>query len=105
MSVEFYALLGGQLQTPVAEFVYDAMGQQYGAIEDGLYSFWDTLAAAILADESLADFEEMRLSVVAAEGPTSGQTVIDPDGAVINVATYANRAYFENFFLQMLNTP
>jgi pyrimidine-specific ribonucleoside hydrolase len=105
MTAGFYALLGSQRLNPVAEFAYAAMEQHYAAIESGQYSFWDTLAAAILADESLADFEEMRLSVVAAEGPTSGQTVIDPDGAVINVATYANRAYFENFFLQMLNTP
>lgn len=104
MSVEFYAILGSQLDTPVAEFVYDAMGQHYGAIEDGLYSFWDTLAAAVLADETLADFEEMRLSVVAAEGPNSGQTIVDPNGAVIHVATFANRADFENFFLQTLNT-
>lgn len=105
MSVEFYASLGSQRLTPVAEFVYDAMGQNYGAIKDGLFSFWDTLAAAILANETLADFEQMRLSVVAAEGPNSGQTAIDPNGALINVATHANRADFENYFLQILNTP
>ena len=105
MTAEFYALLGSQRLTPVAEFVYAAMEQHYAAIESDQYSFWDTLAAAILADESLADFEQMRLSVVAVEGPNSGQTVIDPNGALINVATRANQADFENFFLQMLNTP
>ncbi len=103
MTAEFYAILGSELQTPVAEFVYDAMGQNYAAIKAGEYSFWDTLAAAILANESLADFEQMRLTVVAAEGPNSGQTVIDPNGALIHVATYANQADFENFFLQILN--
>ena len=105
MTPEFYAILGSQLQTPVAEFAHDAMEQHYAAIEDGLYSFWDTLAAAVLADETLADFEQMYLSVVAEEGPNSGQTVIDPNGAAIQVATYANRVDFENFFLQTLNTP
>jgi pyrimidine-specific ribonucleoside hydrolase len=105
MSVEFYAILGSRLHTPVAEFVYAAMRQHYGAIESGQYSFWDTLAAAILADETLAAFEQMRLSVVAAEGPNSGQTVIDANGARINVAMAANRADFENYFLQVLNIP
>ncbi|MEX2143578.1 MAG: nucleoside hydrolase [Anaerolineales bacterium] len=105
MTAEFYALLGSQRLTPVVEFVYAAMEQHYAAIESGQYSFWDTLAAAILANESLADFEHMRLSVVSVEGPNSGQTVIDPNGALINVATGANQADFENFFLQILNTP
>ena len=42
---------------------------------------WDLMTAAIMLDPSLCGFAALRLDVITADGPTSGQTVVDESGA------------------------
>jgi pyrimidine-specific ribonucleoside hydrolase len=72
-------------------------------IEDGGLYFWDPLAAAILVDESLAEFEIMTLAVTSEGGPeVVGATRRSPDGNEIRVAVAVDAARFEREFLSSL---
>ncbi|MFN2189834.1 MAG: nucleoside hydrolase [Candidatus Promineifilaceae bacterium] len=42
---------------------------------------WDLMTAAIMLDPSLCGFAPLKLDVITADGTTSGQTVVDEDGA------------------------
>jgi inosine-uridine nucleoside N-ribohydrolase len=94
-------------QTPEARFVFDVMTktEYQDFIRMGGYYFWDTLAAAILTDNSLAAFEIKTLIVVEEEGKDSGQTQVSEGGAPIRVAVNADGERFEQLFLDTLNAP
>lgn len=65
--------------------------------------FWDQLAAAILVDESLAEFETMTLAVTTDGGPDAvGVTERAVDGSEIRVAVTVDAARFEREFLSGL---
>ncbi|NJC96702.1 MAG: nucleoside hydrolase [Anaerolineales bacterium] len=94
-------------QTPEARFVFDLLTrtEYHDFIRMGGYYFWDTLSAAILTDNSLADFETKMLIVVEEEGSDSGRTQVSGDGASIRVAVSADGERFEQLFLDTLNMP
>lgn len=94
-------------RTPEARFVFDVMTKtEYrDFIQMGGYYFWDTLAAAILTDNSLATFETKTLIVVEEEGIDSGRTQVSEGGASIRVAVNADGERFEQLFLDALNAP
>jgi inosine-uridine nucleoside N-ribohydrolase len=100
---KFYDSLSNYLNTPSANFVQEMLAANLDFVDIGGFQFWDTLTSAIFTDESLADFEEMQLSVVEEEGPESGYTKPDAAGPMIRVATSADRGKFENIFLTILN--
>ncbi|HSR44156.1 MAG TPA: nucleoside hydrolase [Acidimicrobiia bacterium] len=74
---------------------------QPDAIE-GLY-FWDQLAAAILVDESLAEFETMTLTVTTDGDPSVvGVTRRAAQGSEVRVAVAVDATRFEHEFLSSL---
>ena len=102
-TMDFFQRLGQDRATPAAEFIYRVLAQKESDLRAGGYYFWDTLAAAIVADESLATFQEMSLVVMDEEGPQSGRTAVSDSGHTMRVATFADQARFEALFLDALN--
>jgi inosine-uridine nucleoside N-ribohydrolase len=103
ITMNFYKRLEADQTTPEANFVYQLLTLNQEFIQRGQYFFWDPLAAAIAADESLATFEERLLKVIVEEGPESGRTLTAEDGSSIRVCTKADGARFEKVFLNTLN--
>jgi len=100
---KFYSALGDNLNTPSADLVHELLTANLDFVDSGGFQFWDTLTSVVFTDESLADFEEMNLSVVEEEGPESDYTKPDPNGPMIRVATSADRRKFESILLTILN--
>lgn len=99
----FYNALGDHLNTPAANVVYDILTANLDFVDSGGFQFWDSLTSAIFTDPSIATFEEFQLTVVEQEGPESGYTKSDPNGATIKVATSASREKFESLLITILN--
>ena len=93
-TVEFLQRLAADRRTPAAELAYRILAANEAFIRSGGYQFWDVLTAALLADEHLARYQVMRLTVVQDDGPESGRTARVADGASIRVATWADRTAF-----------
>lgn len=100
---KFYRALGDNRNTPAANIVYDMLTANLGLVDNGGFQFWDSLTSAIFTDESITTFEDVRLTVVEAEGPESGRTKPDSNGPTIRVATSADRTKFEMLLLTVLN--
>lgn len=105
ITLEFYEALRKARVTSEAGFVYEILDRQKGFIKSGTYYFWDPLAAAILADESLATWEGARLCVIEEEGPSSGHTQAGEGCPEVRVAVTADRDRFEGVFVDVLNNP
>lgn len=105
MTKEVYDRLGGDITTPGATFIHAALGTK--AVQDliGMREayFWDPLAAAILADESLATFSEADLGVLSQPGPECGRVVRRDGTRRVRIATTADPHRFYDFFLQAIN--
>jgi inosine-uridine nucleoside N-ribohydrolase len=99
----FQKTLRRDRETPAAEFVHRVLAQKASDIDSGWYYFWDPFAAAVVADETLATFQEMLLTVVEEEGPQSGRTLVSSAGNPVRVADGADAARFEKLFLETLN--
>lgn len=69
---------------------------------DGFFYFWDELAAAVLADESLVTFETRNLVVDDDLRENKGWTREHPTGTPIRVALTADRLAFETLFLETI---
>jgi inosine-uridine nucleoside N-ribohydrolase len=65
----------------------------------GGYYLWDELAAAVLADESMVEFETRSLVVDVGDDSVAGWSREDPAGAAVRVAVFADRIAFEALFL------
>jgi pyrimidine-specific ribonucleoside hydrolase len=100
---KFYNALGDYLNTPSANLVHELLTANLDFVNSGGFQFWDTLTSAVFTDESLANFEEMQLSVVEEEGPESGYTKPDSNGSMVRVATSADQKKFESLLLTILN--
>lgn len=100
---KFYNVLGGHLNTPSAILVHDILTANLGFVDSGGFQFWDSLTSAIFTNPSIASFEEFQLTVVEEEGPESGYTKPDSNGAMIKVATSTSREKFESLLLTILN--
>lgn len=100
---KFYTALGNNLNSPSANLVHELISANLDFVDGGGFQFWDTLTSAVFTDESIATFEEMQLRVVEEEGPDSGYTKSDPNGATVKVAMSANHAKFEGIFITILN--
>jgi inosine-uridine nucleoside N-ribohydrolase len=102
-TVEFLQRLAADRGTPAAELACRILTANEAFIRSGGYQFWDVLTAALIADEHLARYQVMRLTVVQDDGPESGRTARVADGAPIRVATWADRTRFEDLFVRTLN--
>ena len=99
VTMSFYNRLKADHAAPAAQFVFDGLTEEKGQIDSPGYDFWDSLTAAIWVDESLATFETRGLAVEADSG-----RVIAPAGApVVRYAVTADKARFEQAFLDSLN--
>ena len=83
--------------------VFDLLTANLGFVDSGGFQFWDSLTSAISTDEDIAAFEQVEMRVVEEEGPESGRTRLDPNGATVNVAMGADRGKFEALLLTILN--
>jgi inosine-uridine nucleoside N-ribohydrolase len=101
----FYNQLKSNHTSSEATFVFDVLTKQKAFIDMGGYYFWDPLAAAILADESLATFQTENLCVVEKEGFESGWTKSGNECPEVRVAVSVDGKRFEQIFLDTLNTP
>lgn len=103
VTMDFYQRKMKERLTPEAEFVYRILMQKDQAIRAGQFDFWDPLAAAILTDESQAEYLDLSLSVIVEEGPESGRTIESQSGSPMRVAVKAELPRFEQLFLDTLN--
>lgn len=99
----FYKTLDKNRNTPSANLAYELLTANLDFIDSGGFQFWDPLAASVFTDQSIVSLEEIRLVVITAEGPESGHTRPDPNGATIKVAMSSDRNKFEPIFLTILN--
>lgn len=99
----FYKALDKNRNNSTANLVYDLMTTNLDFVDSGGFQFWDSLTSAIFTDPSFASFEDIQLVVVEGEGPESGRTRSDLNGAKIKVAVGANKNKFEQLFLTILN--
>lgn len=90
-------------QTPAADFVYRLLNENDFLFEPGAYYLWDTLAAALFTDHSLATFREERLQIIE-DGLESGRTAIAQDGASIRIPASVDPTRFQQLFVDVLNT-
>lgn len=103
LTPRFYAELGADRSTPIAQFIYDVLTREKSTIDAGIWSFWDPLAAAAITHAEIVDTQEMPISIVTAAGPEHGRTKRDDAGRPVQVATRANAGLFEHVFLGALN--
>ena len=103
ITMEFYKQIKNDRGTSTAEFVYRTLTQKENDIRQGWYFFWDPLAAAIVTEESLANFQQLQLVVIEEEGPDSGRILESNSGQSVRVAIWADTARFEQLFLDTLN--
>ena len=99
----FYKALDKNRNTPTAKLVYELLTANLDFVDSGGFQFWDSLTASTFTDQSLVTFKELNLSVIEEEGPESGRTKQDADGAKIKVAVRADQNKFEQLFLTVLN--
>jgi xanthine dehydrogenase small subunit len=99
----FYTRLLQHHLTPSANFVYQALTADYDFIASGNFDFWDPLAAALLTQDDLGSYGEVRLSVVTEDNDRSGQLLVTADGAPITVCFNVDTPAFEDLFLATLN--
>lgn len=99
----FYQTLEKHRDTPSAHLVYEMLTANLNFMDSGGFQFWDSLTAAIFTVPSIAEFEEMELTVVEEEGPESGRTMAASNGAKIKVAMSADRKTFEQILLTIWN--
>jgi inosine-uridine nucleoside N-ribohydrolase len=98
--VERFAAAAG---TSEARFAKDLFGRLHGDIAAGFTSFWDPFAAAVLADDTFAEFDERSLGVVHEEGLDSGRIISVATGPATRFARTADAERFERLFIDALN--
>lgn len=87
--------------TASGAFTADLIERIHAACPEGLF-MWDSLAAAILTDNTLAGFDTVRM-VVVEEGPQAGRTVSSIDGPSVRVACRIDVTRFEQVLIDTLN--
>ncbi|WP_433365675.1 nucleoside hydrolase [Actinoplanes sp. CA-142083] len=101
---DYIARIGADQQAPGARIVHRIATQPDLAalIDLGIMYWWDALAAVSLAHDDVTTFRPSRIDVVQ-EGVQSGRTVVTPHGYPVRAAQEADRAAFEQRFLDSLN--
>jgi len=99
----FYKSLDKNRNTPAAKLVYEMLTANLDFVDSGGFQFWDSLTSATFTDQSIVTFKELNLMIVEEEGPESGRTKQDSNGAKIKVAVSADQNKFEQLFLTVLN--
>ena len=103
MGMDFYKAVVDNHRTPQADFALQLLSKSLELIGSGHYFLWDPLTAVIATDNSLADMQEMRVSVLTSEGDQCGRTIESPDGGRMRVCTSAQAEPVKKLFLEILN--
>lgn len=103
LTPRFYGQLGADLGTPVARFVHEVLTVEKTSIDQGIWYFWDPLAAVAITHPEVIDTDLISIRVVTTPGPEDGRTKRDDTVRPINVATRADAGLFEHVFLAALN--
>jgi inosine-uridine nucleoside N-ribohydrolase len=99
----FYRQLSAHHNSPEADFYYDLLTQNMDMVTISGTSFWDTLTASILADQSLVSFMFRPIQVVTDAGSQEGATRLAQSGAFIRIPVTVERERFIRDFLNTLN--
>lgn len=67
-----------------------------------VYFMWDTLATSYLSLKEYFDVELIKASV-SSKPPNEGQTIIDPNGHQVKIASNVNKEKFYDYLLNQLN--
>lgn len=107
ITTDFIDRLEDDRETPEARFIFEVLANSLynDFVQGGGYYFWDTAAAAILTDNSLAAFEDRTVTVIEEEGDQSGWTQASESGAPVRLAVDLDAERFEQLLLGTLNTP
>jgi len=97
----FFNALDSNATSPGSRTVRDLIASDEFWLAGGFF-FWDELAAAVLADESIVTFETMNLLVDTEPEAQEGRTREDPSASVARVAVAADRVAFEQLYLETL---
>jgi inosine-uridine nucleoside N-ribohydrolase len=100
---DFYKALEKHRNTQSANLVYEILTANLDFVDSGGFQFWDSLTATIFTDQSIAKYEEMKLTVVEEEGPESGRTLLASGSSKMRVAMSADRERFEQILLTIWN--
>lgn len=84
-----------------ADLVYEIWARNPFMVGGG-YFIWDPLAAAAVRDATLVTTRRLTLRVIEGAGLDGGRLVEDRSGGAVTVATAADQARFEAFFLSSL---
>lgn len=106
INLPFYDQLQQRHVTPAAAFIYQVMTADIAFVQSGDFFAWDPLAAAILTDDSIGTFSDLKISVVQEldeEDDHSGQLVETTDGAPMRVALKADADKFYADWLDIIN--
>lgn len=96
----FYSALAKRQASPTGKFAFQLLNHQKEMITSHQWYFWDTMAAAIAANESLADCRLMPIRVLEQPDNQAGQTIVDPKhGFPIHVCTGIDKNRFKEYFL------
>jgi pyrimidine-specific ribonucleoside hydrolase len=97
----FVDALGRHLGTPAADATHELIADDPFLVS-GAYFFWDPLAAGLLAEPGLGDYEDRRLLVTASQDAGAGWISDSELGSSVRVATRADALAFEQAFLSAL---
>lgn len=106
LNLQFYDRLQQRHVTPAAAFIYQVMTADIAFVQSGDFFAWDPLAAAILTDDAIGRFTDLKISVVQEldeENDHSGQLVESADGASMRVALWADAQTFYSHWLDVIN--
>jgi inosine-uridine nucleoside N-ribohydrolase len=106
INLPFYDRLQQRHVTPAAAFIYQVMTADIAFVQSGNFFAWDPLAAAILTDESIGRFTDLKLSIVQEldeENDHSAQLVETADGAKVRTALWADADRFYDRWLTVIN--
>lgn len=84
-----------------ADLVYELWSRNTFMTAGGSY-LWDPLASGVVRDPSIVTTRTATLRVVLGAGLDGGRLIEDPAGAVVSVATSADRTAFESLLLAAL---
>ena len=99
----FYRQLSAHHNSPEADFYYNLLTQNMQMVTSDGTSFWDTLTASILADQSLVSFMFRPIQVVTEPGPQEGATRLAQNGAFIRIPVTVEHERFIRDFINTLN--
>ncbi len=104
VNMPLYRNLGKVMNTRPAIFTFNVFYINQGWIQTGQYYLWDTLAAVVVTNPDVANYQDYHLQVITERGPDFGRTLATPDGTPVQVATWADAPLFEEIFVRVLNT-